>query len=69
MLMSIKISKGSDFLGSGGPGVLVFAHKCLNANHCWHFKIYEREKFYARLSWAWKGFYNLGARALIWSEL
>ena len=24
------------------------------------FTIYEQEKFYAQLSWAWKKFYNLG---------
>ena len=35
------------------------AHKCLNANNCWHFNIYEREKVHAQLSWAWKKFYNL----------
>ena len=27
---------------------------------CWHFNIYEQEKFHAQLSWAWKKFYNLG---------
>ena len=25
------------------------------------FNIYEHDKFYAQLSWAWKKFYNLGA--------
>ena len=28
---------------------------------CWHFNIYEQEKFNAQLTWAWKKFYNLGA--------
>ena len=37
------------------------AHKCENANNCWHCNIYEQEKFHAQLSWAWKKFYNLGA--------
>ena len=36
------------------------AYKCLNANNCWHFNIYEQDKFCAQLSWAWKKFYNLG---------
>ena len=26
------------------------ANKCLNANNCWHFNIYEQEKFHAQLS-------------------
>ena len=26
------------------------AHKCLNANICWHFKIYEQEKLHVELS-------------------
>ena len=30
------------------------AIKCLNANNCWHFNIYEQDK--------WKKFYNLQAR-------
>ena len=36
------------------------ANKCLNANNCWHFNIYEQDKFRAQLSWAWKKFYILG---------
>ena len=36
----------------------------LNANNCWHFNIYEQDKLPAQLSWAWKKFYNLGARSL-----
>ena len=31
------------------------ANKCLNANisnNCWHFKIYEQDKFHAQLSCA-----------------
>ena len=27
------------------------------------FNIYEQEKFHAQLSWAWKKFYNLGAKS------
>ena len=26
------------------------ANKCQNANNCWHFKIYEQDKFCAQLS-------------------
>ena len=26
------------------------AHKCYNANNCWHFNIYEQEKFHAQLT-------------------
>ena len=26
------------------------ADKCLNANNCWHFNIYEQDKFSAQLS-------------------
>ena len=28
------------------------AHKCQNANKCWHFNIYGKEKFHALLSGA-----------------
>ena len=27
--------------------------------HCWHFNIYEQDKFHAQLSWAWKSFIQL----------
>ena len=30
-----------------------------HANNCWHFNIYEQDKFHAQLSWAWKKLYNL----------
>ena len=29
---------------------------------CQYFKIYKQNNFHAHLSWAWKKFYNLGAR-------
>ena len=32
-----------------------------NANNCWHFNVYEQDKFCAQLSWVWKKFYNLRA--------
>ena len=31
--------------------------------YCRYFKIYKQNKFHAQLSWAWKKFYNLGARS------
>ena len=37
----------------------------LNARNffiCRYFSFYEQSKFHAQLSWAWKKFYNLGAR-------
>ena len=34
-----------------------------------HFSFYEQLKFHALLSWAWKKFYNLGARSWKWSFL
>ena len=30
------------------------AYKCQNANTCWHFNIYEHDKFSAQLSWGLK---------------
>ena len=30
-------------------------------NNCWHFNIYEQDKFRAKPSWAWKKFYYLRA--------
>ena len=49
MLINIKISRYSDFVDSDKPRMLFFpAHKFLNANSCWHFNIYEQEKFYAQ---------------------
>ena len=33
--------------------------------NCQYFKIYKQSKFYAQLSWAWKKFYNLGARSIV----
>ena len=36
---------------------------------CQCFKIYKQNKFHAQLSWAWKRFYNLGARSsCAWTE-
>ena len=34
-----------------------------NANNCWHFNIYEHDKFHSQLSRVWKEFYKLGARS------
>ena len=32
---------------------------------CLYFSFYEQLKFRAQLSWAWKKFYNLGARLFL----
>ena len=46
-----KNIKKFGFLSLDKPRMLFFpAHKCLNANNCWHFNIYEEEKFHAQLS-------------------
>ena len=37
-------------------GILTFMSR-----NCWHFIIYEQEKFHTQLSLAWKKFYNLAA--------
>ena len=37
--------------------------------NCWHFNIYEQDKFHAQLSWAWKKFYKLEARLIRQDEL
>ena len=59
MLISIKISRNSDFLGSDKPRMLFFPLinvkmptivGILTFNNCWHFNIYEQEKFRAQLS-------------------
>ena len=34
----------------------------------WYFYFYDQVKFHAQLSWAWKKFYNLGARVDIFQE-
>ena len=33
------------------------------SDNCWHFNIYEKDKFWSQLSRAWKKSYNLGARS------
>ena len=46
MQLSIKVSEIWLFLGSDKPRMLFF----LLINNCWHFNIYELEKFHAELS-------------------
>ena len=53
--MSIKISGNAAF---GGAQISLESCFSLLIN----FNIYEQENFHAQLSWAWKKFYNLGAR-------
>ena len=58
MVISIKISRNSAFSDSDKPKMLFSllinvkmpTIKCYNANNCWHFNIYEQEKFHAQLS-------------------
>ena len=38
-------------------------HKCLNANNCWHFNIYEQDEFHDEL--AWKQFLPWGQEAYV----
>ena len=51
LLMKTKMLKNKDF--SSFQAVLWYINhsdKCLNANNCWHFDIYEYDKFRAQLS-------------------
>ena len=54
MLISIKISRNSAFLGSDKPRMLFFP--LINVKmptvvgSCWHFNIYDQENFHAQLS-------------------
>ena len=41
---------------------IFYAYEYENASISWHFHIYRQRNFHAQLSWAWKKFYNLGAR-------
>ena len=34
----------------------------------WYFYTYEHLKFHAQLSWAWKKFYNFGARSRLFAH-
>ena len=45
-----KISRNSAFWAQTSLECYFPAHKCYNANNCWHFNIYEQEKFHAQLS-------------------
>ena len=47
MLINIEIAKVGGTFGAGP--VICPASECWNANNCWHFGIYERDKFHARL--------------------
>ena len=51
LLINIEIVKidGIFRLNSLEPAIYP-ANKCLNANNCWHFNIYEQDKFHAQLS-------------------
>ena len=61
ILISRKISTNSVFSWAQiSLKCYIFpAHTCQNANNCYHFNIYEQEKFHAKLS-VEHDFYNLG---------
>ena len=66
LLLKTKIPKREEiscfkFLRCG----IYHANKCCNANNRWYYNIYKHHKFRAKLRWAWKKFYILGARMLI----
>ena len=50
MLIRIKISRNLAFLGSDKPKMLSFPLILTFMSNCWHFNIYEQEKFHTRLS-------------------
>ena len=57
-----KISTNEEVSCFGSLRCCIYhADKCLIANNCWHFNIYEQNKFRAQLSCACKKYYNLGA--------
>ena len=63
LLINIKLLIiANSFLRNIAEHEIFSADKYENANFCWHFHIYYQRKFNAQLSWAWKKFYNLGAR-------
>ena len=45
-----NIKKIQLFTGSGKPIILFFKLINVKINNCWHFNIYEQEKFHAQLS-------------------
>ena len=47
-LMKTKMLKNKDLSCVKTLRCCIYpAHKCLNANNCWHFNIYEQDKFHA----------------------
>ena len=48
LLTKTKMLKNKDFSCFQTLRYSIYhAHKCQNANDCWHFNIYEHDKFYA----------------------
>ena len=51
MLINIEIAKIDGIFRFNLLETAIYpANKCLNANNCWHFNIYEQDKFHAQLS-------------------
>ena len=64
LLIKTKIPTNNEFSCFKSLRCCIYhANKCLNK--CWHFNIYEQDKFRAQLSWVWKKFYDLGASILL----
>ena len=51
MLIKSKMLKNKDFSCLRIVRCCIYhGHKYLNANNCWHFNIYEHDKFHAQLN-------------------
>ena len=51
LLIKTKIPKNEEVPSLKSLRLCIYhANKCSNANNCWHFNIYEQDKFCAQLS-------------------
>ena len=51
LLINVEIIKISGKFRFKTQKLVIYpANKCLNANNCWHFNIYEQDKFLSQLS-------------------
>ena len=60
LLIKTRMLKNKDFFAF--IFCIHYALQFYNANNCWHFTIYQQDKFHAQLSRAWNKFYKLRAR-------
>ena len=49
MLINVKMPTIAGILTFMSRISIYHANKCLNASNCWHFNIYEQDKFHAQL--------------------